>query len=284
MPKLLHCTLYIAFLFIALPLSSKAGTMPDLRKWGPSWEEYDSTLFYRLQNIDDIISYADSVEGSDQRQTLSYCEILASTIRKRFYHIGYSYYSLEDNWIAWLAGNLIWDHLHAIVLPDDILKHPGAACSQQAIVLKDCFKRAGIDYREVNLKGHFVLEGKIEGQWHLFDTNLEPSFPKGRKALDALLRSRELAQAYKHALTPSQVEKIFAHPVYGEPNAPIAPNATFFQRTTGFLSLTLPILLPLGLFLYLLARKRRRKEEEPEGVKFVEVEEKVTADYQATTD
>lgn len=275
MIKLSRYSLFLVLLFCASAFNSQAGTMPDLRKWGPSREEYDSSLFYRLQSIDDIISYADSVYRNEQRQSLEYSEILASTLRKRFYHIGYSYYTREDNWIAWLAGKLIWSHLHAIVLPDDILKHPGAACSQQAIVLKECFKRAGINYREVNLQGHFVLEGKVEGKWLLFDTNLEPRFPRGRKSLDALLRSGELVPAYSHALTPEQVNEVFAHPVYGAPNAPIAPNATLFQRTTGILSLALPILLPLGLLVYLLARNRRRKEEEPDGVKFVEVQENV---------
>lgn len=274
MPKLLRCTLFIALLFIALPLSSKAGTLPDLRKWGYQWEEYDSALFYRLQTIDDVLSYADSVTDQTDRQSRLYSEVLASTIRKRFYH-GYSYYSIRNNWIAWLAGNVIWDHLHAIVLAEDILSHPNAACSQQGIVLKDCFKASGIDYREVQLNGHFVMEGKVEGQWLLFDTNMEPRFPRGRKSIEDLIRSGELAESYKHVLNSTRLKIMFAHPVYCEPNAPIAPNATLFQQTTGFLSLALPILLPLGLLVYLLARNRRRKEEEPDGVKFVEVQENV---------
>jgi hypothetical protein len=274
MLKLICRTLSIYLIIIFSNTYAKAEKVPNLQKWGYEWEEYDSTLFYRLQSIPDILSYADSVLGTEARQTRAYSELLTDIIRKRFYH-GYSYYSWKDNWIAWLLGNIIWDHLHAIVLPNDMLKHPMASCSQQAIVLKECFKMSGIDYRQVGLAGHFVLEAKVERQWLLFDPNLEPRFEKGRKSLDNLMQTRELYSAYKERLSLQSFSAVFASPVYKKVNAPLAPNGTLFQQVTGFLSLALPLVLPLALLFYLLFIRKRKVALASDEVKFVKIEKKV---------
>lgn len=260
MTKLLLRILYVTFLVIVLAFTSRANSIPSLKKWGYAWEEFDSTLFYRLQSVDDLLSYADSALGTEARQTHAYSELLAVIIQKRFFH-GYSYYSVTNNWMAWLAGVTIWDHLHAIVLPDDILKFPNAACSQQAIVLKECFKEVGIEYREVDLAGHFVLEGTVEGQWLLFDTNLEPHFPKGRKSLNELIQTGELVAAYEHVLSADAINKMFARPIFQRPNAPIAPMGTLFQQITGIISVILPLALPISLVFYWRSRKSGDREE-----------------------
>jgi hypothetical protein len=168
-----------------------------------------------------------------------------------------------------LAGTLIWNHLHAIVLPDDMLKHPMAACSQQAIVLKECFKKIRVDYREIDLESHFVLEGKVERKWFLFDPNMEPQFPEGRKSLNELIQTGKLDAAYQHILSSELLQKIFDNPVYHTPNAPIAPNATMFQQVTRILSLVFPFVLPLTLVLYLVNKERSKKDEVSEEVAFV---------------
>jgi hypothetical protein len=132
-----------------------------------------------------------------------------------------------------------------------------AACSQQSIVLKECFKSAGIDYRQVGLAGHFVLEGRVERKWMLFDPNLEPQFPKGRKSLNSLIQTGELAAAYQQSLSPEHLHTMFTKPVYGATNAPIAPNGTLFQQVTHFLSLVLPLGLPLAGLFYLVVRSKK---------------------------
>jgi hypothetical protein len=154
MPKLSSRALFVYLVIFFSFTSAKAEKLPNLQKWGYEWEEYDSSLFYRLQSIPDLLCYADSALGVEARQSLEYSELLTALIRKRFYH-GYSYYAAGNNWIAWMAGTVLWDHLHALVIPDDILKHPMAACSQQSIVLAAAFQQAGVAYREVDLNGHF---------------------------------------------------------------------------------------------------------------------------------
>jgi hypothetical protein len=74
-----------------------------------------------LQSIMD-----DSGEVIDKEQ---YVRLVDKTLKDRFYH-GYSHYSWWHNYMAYLAGKFVWSDLSAIVLPDDILKYPHAACSQ----------------------------------------------------------------------------------------------------------------------------------------------------------
>ena len=69
MTKLRLRILCVIFLVIVLAFASRANNIPSLKKWGYTWEEYDSTLFYRLQNGGDLLGYTDSVLGTEARQT-----------------------------------------------------------------------------------------------------------------------------------------------------------------------------------------------------------------------
>src|SRR5258706_13954222 len=122
---------------------------------GHSWEEYDPSFFFKFQSINDVIADANKQFERRERNSLNYYNLIAETIRKRFYH-GYSYYNMADNPIAFLAGKFS-GNLSAIVIPDDIMKHPMAACSQQAIVLTEIFKRTGVNFRKVTFDHHYTL-------------------------------------------------------------------------------------------------------------------------------
>ena len=241
MKKILISFLLLAAIYISLSFIGKPGANA-LETAGYAWEDYDPGLLH-LQSVEDIIEFTDSECASVDRNDLEYVEFLASAIRKRFYH-AYSRYGPRDNWIAWASGKLVWDDLDAIVIPDDILKHPNAACSQQAIVLGACFKKIGIPYREIDLQGHFVLEGKIGGKWYYFDPNLEPRFVKKRRSLQELIEKNELFPSYANSKFDGDLQKVFSSINYKPENAPIALKAKIFHRVTEFLSLVLLLLIP----------------------------------------
>lgn len=229
----LSCLLLVSFLFSFI---GKVNDDAFAVNRGYPWEEYDSSLARQLRSIDDLIAYADANEGADQRGSLAYCNFLAATISKRFYH-SYSYYSFCDNWIASLAGRLFWEDLSAIVVPDDIMKHPMAACSQVSLVLKECFARTDVTCRKVGLLHHFVLEAMINNRWYLYDPNLEPNFINGRKSLEELKQDHELYPAYAGHIPEEKMIAVFAHPSYNATNVPLAAHAIFFQQLTCILSL-----------------------------------------------
>lgn len=229
----------------------------SLVKHGHPWESFEPQLVLKLSSVNDVLVFTDSVakeKGTDSTQ-LAWANELSEVIKNRFYH-GYSYYSIQENWVASVSGSLFWSHLSAIVLPDDVLKYPNAACSQQSIVLMECFRRKGIPFRKVGYDHHYALEGEIDGKWYYFDPNLEPVFDKvSRKSIDTIFIMQEEYAIYNNRLDSATVQWGLANRTIGEVNAAPAPQASLFHRATKVLSKTL-WLLPLGLVFYFRRRKK----------------------------
>lgn len=230
MNRLLRVTALALITISVLSYFWKPKQEDRLRNLGHPWEEYDSSYFNRFQNVQDIISYSDSSLGTNKRNSLAYYNFVAGIIRKRFYH-GFSYYSFSDNPLSHLAGSLIWSNLSAIVIPDDIMKHPMAACSQQSLVLIEVFKRNQISYRKISFNGHFALEGFIENQWRFFDTNMEPKLSPARQSVDALETKGNIYMAYSNTgLGLSYLQHVLGNPVHGRVNEALALKTRMFHQ------------------------------------------------------
>lgn len=235
--------MYVCFVglltgYIALPAPAENFNIKE----GYAWDEYIPELALKINNVNDVVNYTDTTAKVSKRQSLEYVRRLSRTVSDCFFH-GYSYYSFRHNWMAWLAGRFIWSDLDAIVIPNDILKHPRAACSQVSIVLAACLRKIGVPYRKVGLKGHFVLEAMIDNQWYLFDANLEPHFPHGRRSLEELMKSGDLFSGYAGRKTNAELQEVFSRIDYGPVNGPLAPRATLFHRVTYVLSFLIAIIL-----------------------------------------
>jgi hypothetical protein len=199
------------------------------RNHGHSWEEYDPSYFFKFQSVDAIIDSANAQFKLGDRNSLPYYDYIAEIVRKRFYH-GYSYYSISDNPLIFLAGQY-WSNLSAVVIPDDIMKHPMAACSQQSMVLMEIFRRNGTDFRKVTFDHHFTVEANIERQWRYFDTDIEPKFDKGRKSLNQLLATKEFDTIYNYAETNIiGFRRTLGTARFGRANKAPASHAAFFHR------------------------------------------------------
>jgi hypothetical protein len=197
---------------------------------GHPWEEFDTSYFAKFQSVNDIIEASDRHFKGQTKDTLTYFNYVAEIVRKRFYH-GYSHYTASDNIFAWLSGTLVWNHLSAIVIPDDIMKHPMAACSQQAIVMMEIFKRKGIDYRKVGFPHHYTVEGKIDGKWQYFDTNLEPNFNNKRESLELLFKNNRIDSVYSvQEKSNHKFHEGILNPKYGRVNSDPAPRASLFHK------------------------------------------------------
>lgn len=220
------------------------------------WEVFEPALADQLKSIAAVLSYTDSLAADKniESNSLDYGLLLTTVIKKRFYH-GFSHYSLNENWTAALAGKAVWYDLSAIVLPEDLLKYPMAACSQQGIVLIECLRRKGISYRKVMFDHHFAVEAYFDG-WYFFDPNMEPDFTQvARTSLETLFNEKRFVELYKQAMSPSDIAVYLANPRYSDINGAIAKNASAFQKTTKVLSKTL-WLLPLSFFLFAWYRRK----------------------------
>ena len=194
-------------------------------------EAFDPVLFHKLKSMDDLVSYIDASFTGD-RTSYEFVNYIWKVISLRFYH-SYSFYSTQDNWTAAIAGRFVWKNLSAVVLPDDILKYPNAACSQQSIVLMECARRLGLDYRKVGFQHHYATEIRAGNKWYYVDPDMEVI---ENKSFDELYRSGYFFSLYENKKSEINIDKVFANQTYGKINEVPAENARIFHKTAWYLS------------------------------------------------
>lgn len=190
-------------------------------------EKFDPALSGPAQ----VADIAGSIGGANR---LEYADRADEFVRRRFFH-SYSYYRPCDNWLAYVAG-FLWDDLRSPVMADDILNYPRAACSQQAIVFQALLREMGIPYATVRLPGHFLSAAQINGQWLVYDANME--IPVRRYSLEKLLAGDPSVTSLYPELRVRNAalgRAIRVSHVNGDP----APRAALFHRVTNFLSVWL---------------------------------------------
>jgi hypothetical protein len=223
-----------ALLALALLFSSALIVASTLCARGPLVisDQFDPAL-QSISSVDAAVAYVKGKRSSTQPDVTA--DATDVFVRKRFVH-GYSELSPCEDWIAYLAGFVQRD-LRNPVLPDDILQHRRAACSQQAIVFQAIARKLEMDVASVRLTGHFVPAVRIRGQWIVYDPNqeIEPnSYP-----LSALLAGdpkieRSYGRIGREIGMVRQAGMGQIH--FGDVNSNPAPRASVFHLMTHFLS------------------------------------------------
>lgn len=224
-------------------------------------EEYDPSLNH-LNSIERLSSYCDSLfylstaKYTPQQLGHTYTDIVSSVIKKRFYW-GYSWYSFSDNYLGVVISKVTGGDYAAIVDPDDMMKHPNAACSQQAIIMMEILKGKGFKTRKVGFfatskGGHFACEIFYGDKWHFWDPTLEPDTivlnKFNRPDIRFLSENKDvLFTSYRNYSKDSTfLLDLFGHYSYGKPDVFPAKNALIFQETTKFISNTIWLFFLFG--------------------------------------
>ena len=227
-------------------------------------ENFDPSLV-RLNSFDKLAAYCDSLYaekayGHNVKFEEIFPEIVSSVIRDRFYH-GYSLYEANNNFLGVLLSKVSMSGLRAIVIPDDILKYPYAACSQQSIVFMEILKRKRFTTRKVGFQGrtagHFCFEVYYDGGWHFYDPDMEPDVAVlnayNRPSIALLARHRDILLKAYHQYSTELVLDLFPSYFYGPVNTFAAPHAIIFQKLTKFFSYTIWLFF---LIAFILVRKK----------------------------
>ncbi len=221
-------------------------------------ELFDSSLV-KINSVYKLVDVVDSIAFSQKciPHSLEYNEIVTNLIKYRFRH-GYSHYALNENWIVSLLGYFVWKDISAIVIPDDILKYPNAACSQQSIVMMEVLKMKGIPFRKVTWDHHFTICAWVDNVWYFYDPNMEPNLTLNERKFDKRFNSLSFLQSkYQKRLTPTQVENIFGKPKVGTINHYPAQKIYIFHVITFWISKTLWFfVLAYSIFLYMKLKRR----------------------------
>ena len=163
--------------------------------------------------------------------------------------------------MAMVASKFSKDGFSAIVIPNDILRYPYAACSQQSIVLMELLRRKGIATRAVAFQGkkegHFCFEAYYDRSWHFYDADMEPDtkvlHAYNRPGADFLASHPEIMLAAYRQFPAEKMMDIFSGYSYGKVNAFAAPKAILFQKVAKFLSYTI---WTFFLVLFILIRRK----------------------------
>jgi len=219
-------------------------------------EMFDSGLAY-INSTEKLITIADSTakQQNISQNSLAYAITVSHILRNRFYH-GFSRYPLNQNWIAAVSENMFGYGLASIVNPDDILKYSFGGCSQQSIVLMEVMKRKKISYRFVGFPHHYATELKFNNNWYFFDPNMEPNIPDSDRLESKWNCCADSLKKYYDTSRFKDLDWKFGknlNVIFGNENAPTAPNAAIFHTSTKYLSKTL-WLFPLFFVFY-----RRKK-------------------------
>jgi hypothetical protein len=282
---------FLAFIFQLTGKSNPLSKLEDSTKSVYNGiEAYDPSLS-RLNSLEKLEQYCDSIYGEKAfaggsiEFERTYTDIVSSAVRNRFFH-GYSYYSINDNYLAKIVAKVTMPGLNALVIPDEILKHPYAACSQQSIVMMEVLKDKGLSTRKISFEGkkfggHFAFEVFYDGTWHFNDPNLEPDKSvldnHGRPGIDFLVRNPDiLTKAYAHR-SSEEILDIFPTYSYGPVNKFPAPKALIFQKATHFLTYTIWIVFLIAFMIVRRSYLRIKRKMPAHGMKVLHRMESVPA-------
>jgi hypothetical protein len=219
-------------------------------------EKYDPALGY-INSLDKLENYINDVtkQQNIQKGSLNYVVAVEDAIEKRFYH-GFSHLTTRENWIAAVSEKLFGFGLSCKVIPEDIMEHGNAACSQQTMVMMEMLNRKQLPWRKVGFDHHYALEVQVNNNWYYFDPNMEPEMSEAERLESNWKGSADNLKKYYDTTRFTDLAYKFGvnkQVIIGAVNEKQASNAKFFQSATGLLSKTLWI-LPL----LIMAFSRRR--------------------------
>ena len=162
------------------------------------WEHFEPGLVAQVQDYAALVKAVDAQMTGQPDTPAARMQVMYDLIVNRFTH-NEAQHNLASNWILYGAGFIhptfrhMWD-------PDRFVSQGySLLCDQSSYLLLHLAMAHGIKARHVGLQGHVVMEAWYDGDWHLYDPDLEviPQDETGRVlSLDELGRNEHLVVKY----------------------------------------------------------------------------------------
>ncbi len=276
--KIIFLFLFVlSLLATLLQFTGKSNPLTRFNKPAPVYnkiESFDPTLS-RLNSVQKLEQYCDSVYSErilvDNTTNFerTYTDVVSEVVRNRFYH-GYSAYGFSDNYLASAVAGVTIPGLSSLVIPDEIMKYPYAACSQQAMIEMQVLEDKGFKTRKIlfhgkTYGGHFAFEVFYEGAWHFHDPNMEPDnallASYGMPTIDFLAHHPDLVVKAYSRYPKAQMLDIILNYSYGPVNTFPAKKAMVFHKATRFLSYTIWLFFLAGFIVTGRAYRRLKNQK-----------------------
>ncbi len=139
------------------------------------FELFDLELAQSTPGLDSLLEAAKarSAKPFDALPPKEKMQVLYETAAARFTHGNQDDHNLFSNWILW-GMSKIHKNFSAIFDPELLLKNGHSTmCGGVSLVLVHLALKSGITARHVGLYGHVVMEAWYDGDWHLYDPDME---------------------------------------------------------------------------------------------------------------
>jgi len=170
------------------------------------WERFDPELARRVDGLDSLQALCRErrpADASERQRVEAAYDVVCETFTHRA-----ARHTVFSSWPLFLAGKL-HPSLAQCRDPETLAARTDSLlCGQASYLLLELVRTQGVRARHVGLNGHVVMEAWYEGDWHLYDPDLEvaPTDDSGRVlSVDELARSPELLERY-YGRHPRMVE------------------------------------------------------------------------------
>ncbi len=166
-----------------------------------AWERFNPELASEARSYDALLQHAVDTAGQplEELPPQDAMDALYLTVTERFSH-GLARHNFFSNWLLWTLTQL--HPAFGAVNDEHSLASRGSSlfCSQSSYVLLSLANDVGIPSRHVGLNGHVVMEAYYDGEWHMYDPDMEvvAADETGRLLSVSALAGRDdlLRQAY----------------------------------------------------------------------------------------
>ncbi len=163
-----------------------------------TWEHFEPELVAHVRDYAELMGQTDSQLTPAVSTDAARMKIMYDLIMNRFTH-DEALHTPASNWILYLAG-FIHPTFRHIWNPEILVSHGSSLfCDQSSYLLLRLAMAHGFKTRHVGLQGHVVMEAWHDGDWHLYDPDLEvlPLDAAGKVlSIDALAQDEALLQKY----------------------------------------------------------------------------------------
>ncbi|MEN3942365.1 hypothetical protein WJU23_13790 [Prosthecobacter sp. SYSU 5D2] len=162
------------------------------------WELFEPGLVTQVQDYSALVKAVDAKMAGQPDTPAARMQVMYDLIVNRFTH-NEALHNLGSNWILYLAGYAHPTFRHMWDPGRFVSQGYSLFCDQSSYLLLHLAMAHDIKARHVGLQGHVVMEAWYDGDWHLYDPDLEviPVNDEGQVlSLEELAQDQKLLDRY----------------------------------------------------------------------------------------
>lgn len=136
------------------------------------WERFDPSLVGKLPDYPSLSAAVKERLAGDGLSNAAQVQVIYDLLVDRFTH-DEAAHTLWSNWILYAAGFIHHTFWHVWSTDRYVSHGHSLLCDQASYLMVQLAREHGFKARQIGLQGHVVMEVWYDGNWHLYDPDLE---------------------------------------------------------------------------------------------------------------